>query len=247
MHPTDISSTGGITRPRWHINSVTSRERQRNDHPKTIHSVPSLSVGAPEHELQSVTEEQHAGLRPSILWATSTTVSSLSASSARNRHHGPVDSASPVSVQDTIPVTNTSGPQSAPLSVSMVIIPETIAIQPTTVSEGQAVYKTNQALTDTKPCYPSASSVSAPITHGIRIVRPSPALVRPSAPTVYMNSMDHNDLAGVLQESGRSGPHHEDGVVDGFSSGRYMYIHRTWGISPILSHHGRNPIVNKPR
>ena len=229
-----IPSTGRITRPRSHIDLATSRERQQNDH-----SVPSL---------QPVTAEQNDSLRPSTLRATSIAVSSLSTSSARKRHHGPMASASPVSVQDTVPVTNAPDPQSTPPFLPVVIIPETTADQPTTVPEEQhAMHKTKQALIDSISCYPSTSSVSAPIIHAIRIVRPSPALVRPFVPTINMDAMDHNDLAGVPQESSTSGPHHGDIIFDSFSSVRYIYTCRTCYISPTVSHHGRKPIVNKSR
>ena len=179
----DIPSTGGITRARWHINSATSRERQWNDHPKTIHSVPSLPVGAPENE-------------PSILRADSTAVSSLSTSSTHNRHHGPMVSAPPVSIQDTIQVTGASDPRSAPPSLPVVIIPKTTADRPTTVPEEQhAMHKTKQALSDSKPCYPSASWLSASIIHSTRVVRP-PVLERQSAP-MRSSSRSRSTRAGT--------------------------------------------------
>ena len=87
-HTIDIGSTGSTARLNSHINCAAGRERQQNDQRRTTDPAFSPSVAALENELQSVAAERRGSLRPSIPQASSTAVSSLLASSARNRHHG---------------------------------------------------------------------------------------------------------------------------------------------------------------
>ena len=167
-----------------------------------MNSSSSLSVGTYKTQPQSVSTEQRNGTRSSILRATG--VLSLSASSARNRHHG-AGSIPPVIAQCSNPATNIPDLQLTPPS-----IPETSADQLTTVSEEQhAMHRVVQDPTNNDLCDSSVSLVSSPPTiRGIRIARPPPALVRRSIPNVKLEATDRDDLAGLPQESSTSGPHY---------------------------------------
>ena len=213
MHPIDIGSTGSTTRPSSNINCAAGRERQKNDQRRTTDPAFSPSVAALEDELQPVAAERRGSLRPSIPQASSTAVSTLLASSARNRHHG---------LRPPMLVADAPDSRSAPPSLPT-------ADQPTAASEEQhTMLNATQESTDSDPCNPSISSVSLlPSIHEIRIDLHSPALVRPSMPITIAEVTGHNNSAGLPQEGSKSGclvPSHRI-VFDGFSSARYASVH----------------------
>ena len=142
--------------------------------------------------------QRRPGLRRSILQAASTSVSSLSASSARNRYHGSIASISPISVQGSTLVANTPDSQSAL---------NTTPDQPTAVPEEEhAMFSATQEPTG----HPSISSIST--IREIRTDPCSPPLVLQYMPITDVDATDHNNLTSFPQESSTSGAHHAETI-----------------------------------
>lgn len=218
IHPINIGPTGSTAHPSSHINCAAGRERQQNDRRRTTDPAFSPSVATLENELQSVAAERRGSLRPSIPQASSTAVSNLLASSARNRHHGP---RLPMSSHGSLLVANAPDSQSAPPSLPT-------ADQPTAVSEEQhTMLNAMQDPTGSDPCNPSIFSL--PSIHEMRLDLHSPTLVRQSMPITVAEATGYNNLAGLPQEGGTSGclgvwvPVYRI-MFDGFPSARYASV-----------------------
>ena len=187
------------THPGSDINGAASRERPQTIHLRTMHLASPLTVGPSRSDLRS---ERWGSLQPSTPRASSTAV--FSSSSARNRHHEPMASTSPVPVQASTLVINNLDLQSAPHSVLVVIIPETTVNQPTSVPEAQhAMHEATQGLTDSDPCQPPTS---LPVIMEIRVAGESPALLQRPMPTINTGETNHSRLVGLPPENSTSRP-----------------------------------------
>ena len=197
IRPIDVHRTSGTN-----CSSLYIREPPQSDQSGTMSSASPLLVSPPGGDIQYVATERCEISQLPAPRASSTAVFS-SFSSARNRHHGPTASASPVSVQPSTLVTNTLDSQPVPPSLRVVMIPETTN-QPTTVPEVQRnVPNATQGRTDS-----TSSVASLPAMHEIRMDHHSPSLVRQSMPINNLGATGHNSLADSPQERSTSGSYH---------------------------------------
>ena len=198
IRPIDVNRTRGTN-----CSSLSIREPPQSDQSGTMNSASPLPVSPPGGDVQYVATERCESSQLPVPRASSTAIFS-SFSSARNRHHGPMAPASPVSVQPSTLVTNTLDSQPVPPSLQVVMIPETTANQPTTVPEVQrTVLNATQGRTDS-----TSSVTSPPAMYEIRMDYHSPSLVRQSMVIHNLEATGHNNLADSPQESSTSGSYH---------------------------------------